>query len=199
MIQNTKLSNENIGTLFSLVIIAVAVLVCIGWAFGNVGLTSLGAGHVSMKPITAICFIVCATMYITREDVAVYLGGILFALSNTTLASYAVNNLPPSFLTWDEDKAQMIDTVTGGVPSILTLVFFTMCSLTVFDEILELRLSRVIKWLSIVVLLGHAVDVPIMYAYFENYSTGMAIHTAILFLHVSYLIELQEEELLTNK
>ncbi|MAZ40502.1 hypothetical protein CL654_00065 [bacterium] len=185
------------------------LLVMVGWFFDIDILKSIVPGFVTMKFTTALSFFVSGILlwslahFIAREsDIAQFLIAtgiiIVFLVMSTLLFSYLLD-----FRTGLEDlfvQEEVIteETVAPGLPSLGTMVAFILVvvpSTSIFlarndaANIIYSINGILIIVLGAIALLGYAIKTPALYYFIPGVSTGMAIHTALLFvlLGIGYL------------
>lgn len=184
-------------------VMTAGVLVIIGWVFDVSWLKSLRTNWVTMKFTTALSFVlsglilfgfVCRDLKPHRRDliriILPAVGLILFVLvTNHLLASLmGVRMGAESLLIVEAESAPY--TVLPGRPSLGTMGGFLLVSLTpIFCFLFESCCRQflfvtglILMGLSLPAVLGYLTGIPLFYYYVENFSTAMALHTAVLFL-----------------
>ena len=162
----------------------VGTLVGIGWVVGFNPILSVGE-TVTMKPSTAMAFIMLGLSgWITRaarnkSDLRQFIAPLAAGMSLVTGAGL-LGLLPAQ-------AATVIHTQGPGIPSLGTMACFTLCAgKYLFALHGKRRLSTTCAALSIslaaTAAVGYVTNRPALFYWVEGWSTGMAIHTAALFL-----------------
>lgn len=181
------------------IIVLAGIAVLIGHYIENDFLMSVATGMVCMKVDTAMCFIMVGIMLmgislrnIQRQTVVVIMssGFVFVSLILSVLHGYLFSRYP----------VVANYSVAPGVPSLGTIILFVCISAVgmkrVFDDdhmfcAVSRRIGTFVILASMCALLGYAIRTPWLYFYVPEASTGMAMHTAILFIlsgiHILYL------------
>lgn len=72
-----------------------------------------------------------------------------------------------------------IDTVSPGVPSLGTVAAVAMLASAIVFGSTKRWFGIAVVLIALVALAGHLINVPVMYYYFDRFSTGLAIPTAL--------------------
>lgn len=178
------------------VVIITSLLVVLGWAFNIPSLKSIHPEWVTMKPLTSICFLLNGASYFLlfrprsngKTDVTVVvLSFMCFGLTLSALlaAFLQVPELTSRFFPPDKD----FQTPVLGTPSIATMFLFFTSSFTSMCFLFQDLKEKAMFWGGFALslgalssLLGYLTDSPLLYYYVPGKSTGMAVHTSILFL-----------------
>lgn len=198
--EQTKLAAVVANALCGLVAAAGAV-VMLGWLLDIPALKSVHPAWVTMKFITAFSFVLsgvtiyCVARIARGEHVwaQLLLPGLVLALllpmAGLLAGSVLGLNVGLSELFVHEASGVAL-TVAPGRPSIMTMVCFTLVAAVglaaMFAPGGTPRLWRiagaVLAAIGAVALFGYARGAPLYYFYWENHSTAMAAHTALLFV-----------------
>ena len=177
--------------------VGVGIAVLVGWELGSAFLTTAGnEAAVTMKPITAACFIATGFIIWVLNDISKPLNLLIFAFSCTTI----VMGILEALITWLfqesgfvyfglRDSAGALSTVSPGVPSIGTCICFLFVVLSTCINLKDVD-SRVwyratgylLILLGSLSLFGYATGLGFLYWDLIGYSTAMAIHTSFLFV-----------------
>lgn len=194
-------SLNSITRILALVIVLVGVIITVGWIFDIKELHSPG-GTVSMKFSTSVSFVFSGVIlyYITRIHegkfglafISIIASGFVISLFMTTILVSSFSGIYTGMenLFVKEAKESVVQTTIPGRPSIATMINFILIILIgVFALSDSLKLQKSLNKISIAIAIiggiatiGYAVNFPLMYYYYENISTAMAIHTSILFV-----------------
>ena len=158
-------------------LILLGLLVIFGWIFNIPILTSISASWVTMKLMTAICFVLTGLSGIIKNNYhSSVLSMIVIIIVSFCLGTDSVNIF--------QDTEVMSS--NHGVPSIMTIVSFLIVNsyLTYRTYKLPQHIQPVIALLiiSIVCIIGYITFIPILIYYIPDVSSAMALHTAIGFL-----------------
>jgi hypothetical protein len=185
----------------AVVTICVGLLVMLGWIVGVPQLTSIYPTLVTMKFVTAICFVLCGlslfglrslldtdpgialtTLPILAFTILLLMGGLIPAM--ITGAGFGIE----TFFVTEPSNANF--TTISGVPAISTVICFTaiavMILLVSYRTEWIFRASRwtgsLVGFIGSMVLVGYIFRVPLLQTYIAGVSTAMALHTAVLFI-----------------
>jgi signal transduction histidine kinase len=193
--------NNRITRILALIIILVGVTATAGWVFDVKDLHSPG-GTVSMKFGTAISFVFSGVIlyYIARiregryglAFISITASGFIISLF---MATVLVSNISGVYTGMEtlfvrEGEGSSVQTPVPGRPSVGTMIDFILIILIgVFVLSDSHKLQKSLNKISIAILIiggiatiGYVVNLPLMYYYYENISTAMAIHTSVLFV-----------------
>lgn len=193
--------NNTITRILALTIIIVAIIITTGWIFDIKELHSPG-GTVSMKFSTAISFVFSGITlyYVTRiregkfglAFISIIASGFVISLFMATILVSSFSGIYTGMenLFVKEVKESAVQTTIPGRPSIATMIDFILIILVgVFVLSDSPKLQKYLNKISITIaiiggiaVVGYAVKFPLLYYYYENISTAMAIHTSILFV-----------------
>lgn len=172
----------------------------VGWILDIALFKSVVPGFVTMKFSTAFSFFLSSGIILVMTFPKKYtaFGQIIMPtliliqlLSMTLLLSSNIldfdSQITKLFLV--ESQLDTVYTFAPGIPSIPTTVSFILIGMVglffLFDSSYTVMVFRIvaigIALIAIIALLGYALDIPELYYYVDELSTGMAIHTAVLF------------------
>jgi hypothetical protein len=162
-------------------VFAIGMIVSLGWAFNLEWVTSISRDWVTMKFATSIGFVLLGGMMLAKSYHKKYfLFGFLFASIVWLLVSWAVGN-PACFLPNFEAQGALYSPI-NDYPSLATIMLFCASAIDIVRP--NRHLSYAIVALSSSALIGYLLNIEYLYYYFEGYSTAVAFHTAVPFLHV---------------
>lgn len=160
-------------------LIFVTLLVMYGQVIGNTLLTSFGEEKVTMKFVTAFLFLLSSFSLLLKKKVFPVL---IITTAVYVFTSWLFNDAKPLFLPIFESK-QAIGSLKGDIPSWMTLTSFILFAIS---ELINSKIIyRIIMIQACIAILGHLFQIPFLYYYVEDISTGEAVNTAILFLHLA--------------
>lgn len=158
-------------------VIAVAVL--LGWAIDVDWLVRVIPGAVTMKPATAICFVVAALLIGGLEDARSSVLAMLSVLLGIwTVLAVAV--VPFAGLEVDDP----VQTIRPGLPSLATLFAFGLLALGgALETLAHLPARRAVCALAglvggVCLVGGYCLGIEALTFYGPGRSTAMAVHTA---------------------
>lgn len=185
----------NTSEILGHIIIFISSIVAYGWFASMDILTKLNPEWVSMKFTTALAFMIVGIIILsairTINKESKYSGVVLMACSFFLLfimlnhgISYLIGQ-PGIFETLVEDN-DLTKTAIAGLPALTTILNFHLIalwgkSLVFRAEHLQAMVNPIFVT-SITSLLGYFFNIPLLYGYIPGKFTGMAFHTAILFL-----------------
>jgi hypothetical protein len=209
------MNNKIIVKILAIIVILTSLLIMAGWIFGIPILKSLSPNWVSMKFLTAVCFLFSGAIlmlfsYSERKtsfsetllcffSFAILLIMSLLIISFIFKISIGVEEL------FVKEEYSAVKSLTPGMPSFPTMMNFILISLTgVLGIFIPLKIKKVqiingviIGLIGAVAVLGYILNIPILYYFIEKVNTGMAFHTAILFVVIGtgfFLLGKEEEE-----
>ncbi len=185
------------------IVIVSGIAVLTGWAIDSAILKGLIPGGVSMKILTALCFILSGVALIVmsyRVEGRLNLSQsllpivcITMLLIMATLFAGPILGIRIAIEDFFSKEAQdTVMTVAPGMPSMgtsLSFVFIAIASLLTLFNIRNLRaklsfLGWMVGALGGLALLGYLLNVPLFYYYLKGLSTAMALNTALLFVMI---------------
>jgi len=168
-------------------ILVSSLIALYGWSIGKHYLVSVSPAWVSIKPLTALCFIFSGISMIfhvyqkprMRDFVAGWFNCISIGIATAWLSNKETLNIITNY---EELRGLEPYTFIEGLPSWMTILCFFLFSISYFFE--EKRpISIMLMVISVVAIIGYGVNVPLLFYYVPDFSTAMAIPTAVLFLH----------------
>ncbi len=200
--------NNRIAKVISLVVIIFAILVMVGWFLDITFLKSISPNWVSMKFITAICFVLSGViLYLTassnkknsdwRDLVLSYTIYVLLLVVMGLGLSIFFNTRTGLEDLFVKEQEGAIYTTLPGRPAISTLfAFLIICVCGLFSLVKKNYCKRIPPYLGVmlviiglVAILGYIINYPPLFFQINHISTAMAFHTAVLFvlLGIGYL------------
>jgi len=202
----------DVAYIVSWVVLFIGMGVILGWIVDINLLQSINTLLLPMKVTTAFMFIVSGILCLSilrfnklNVDLGYgLLGTVTFTLIIFSLQYFLDVVSKPSLAFNDRilfEKGDLAIT-KGGIPSLITsLSFFLvgMCGLVIaFNTkrmVCRLRnLSRTLLVIGGTAIIGHTLNIPILYYYFNKISTGMTWFNAILFVFISYVLRVYAEK-----
>ena len=199
-ISKTAALNTKITKILAIIIMVSGILVMFGW-IADIGiLKSVLPQWVTMKFITALCFLLSGIILYSaakfKEEKAdiikiilIITGVALISLAGILLISSAFGAASSNATLFYKEEIGAVKTTAPGRPSIATMANFILIGIAAILTAVQKRPTRIVKYLGCLVLLlglaailGYILDVPALYFSFEGYSTAMAFHTALLFV-----------------
>ncbi|MGI0046821.1 MAG: ATP-binding protein [Nitrosotalea sp.] len=200
MTGNVAKSKIKISKFLAMIVFAVGVLVTIGWIFNVPVLESVLPHQVTMKFSTAISFVSSGVILYSISKIQegkLGVGGIAIAVSGTVIflfmATFLVSNLSGTYTGIENlfvKETHNENTTVPGRPAIPTMIDFIMIVVAgIFSQTNYIKLKKLSFWIGLTILLsaslsliGYMTNLPYLYYYIEGWSTGMAIHTSVLFV-----------------
>ena len=195
------MNRYKIAKLLSLITILVSLLVIFGWIFDIPILTSILPQWVTMKFTTAVSFLLSGgILYYSIKKfnneqsvygltIPVFSVLLLFVMGVLLLSVFigARTGIEDLFV---QETADTVFTTTPGRPSVGTMISFILIGLIGIFFLYDFKyLGRinmffglVIGVIGLIALLGYLLNLSFLYYAIENFSTAMAVHTAILFV-----------------
>ena len=192
---------NNFSKIIALIVSMSGVIVMIGWIFNIPALTSILPQFVTMKFTTAVCFVLSGiVLYLTainvqnNNDIAQLMSSFLSFVILLIMASLLVSvflgiktGMEDLFV---RESPGAVKTVVPGRPALITMVNFLLIAsvglLSLFDKKNLLKVVNIFglvtAFFGILAIIGYIADMPKLYGHFNNVSTAMALHTAILFV-----------------
>lgn len=169
---------ETLKTMLTLITMIAAFAVIIGWFIDSPVLKSLGEGNVSMKMWTASMFILVPMYLWKRHDIL----ELVIVCSIIYECLHFLYGLP----VLNMEIGHEIYTVKPDFPSWMTILCFGLCLIH------KKLIGQILIVISFICILGHLSETPLMFFYIEGVSTGMALNTALLFMHMAGIIMINE-------
>ncbi len=176
--------------------ILVSSLVLLGWAFNVPILRSILPGQPEMVPHTAVAFILASLSLATLKKFSVVSG--LCALAVVVIAVLTISEYVGGLdLGFDKllfsQRLQVIDNSFPGRPSPHTAIDFLLVGIALLLTRTNGRSYRAAQGLALtaaliasMALIGYIYDVAFLYSISSH--TGMALHTALIFIALSVAI-----------
>ncbi len=186
---------------FSGIVIAASIVVMIGWLLDLAVLKSIIPGFVTMKFSTALSFffsgwILFFAVHLQHEPrgfAQVFLP--IVTMVNLMIMSILLisiifglrSGLESLFV---RETTEAVFTLRPGLPSIGTVVNFILIGLVGLFAMSQANTLQnsyyifsgcVVLLVAAIALIGYATSQPVLFYHIENISSGMAIHTAVLF------------------
>lgn len=191
---------NKVSKIVAVFVIISGIIVLFGWFFNITFLKSISPNWVSMKFITAVCFVLsgvilflsarCNEKETDWEDLLLIFSiFVLILIVGELIISILFNirtGLENLFVS-EEIGAKF--TVAPGRPAIVTLINFVAIAMGGLINLLKkdycLRVSHyggmALMIIDSVAILGYIINVPLLYYYVVNFNTAMAFNTAVLF------------------
>ena len=189
----------NIIKILATIVIGIGIIVIIGWIFDIQVLKNLSPSFVTMKLSTAISFVMSGMIIylineIKHKDSS--FAKILFLAPIIIIIFFMITLFISNIFgvrTGIEDifikETETIKSVTGGRPSIGTMVSFILIIILSLAFIINPQknklffiIGNIIAAISSLSLIGYATDLSFLYYEIEKTSTAMALHTSIAFV-----------------
>lgn len=205
------IQDNKIPKIIGLVSICIGLLVASAWVLDIPILTHLIPDAVTMKFSTSISFIFSGiTIYfvaqytegkIGRAQIAVPVSGfVIFLFMVTILTGYVVGINTGIEQLFVREASNAVETPDAGRPSIPTMFNFILIVLAGIFALSESKLRKFVSHIGYVILvigaiavIGHITNQPFLYYYVDAVSTGMAIHTSILFISLGLALILLQK------
>lgn len=172
----------------------VGIMVLIGWGVDSTLLTSIKDTWVSQKQSTSYSLIISSIMmycmnlkwpWKTRgEGMALMACGWLFISISNIISSYYGDILLNNFFGVSSNALDTgVMSSSAGIPSSGTVFSFICVGLYMYLAGAWRYISKAIPTLLMFIsgsaIIGHILDIHLMFYYIEGISTAMAIHTAV--------------------
>lgn len=192
------MNNFKIVKIISVFVTVVGLLVMIGWIYDIEFIKSVAPGLVTMKFVTALCFVLSGLLLygivLARGKKSYFIQSLLPLLS--LLIFFFMGSLLMLFIfniqlgienLFVRELSGAALTSVPGRPSLATVVAFILVAIAGIvisykeqTTVLEI-IGVILVIISLVAVAGYIFDVPGLYYYVELFSTAMALHTAVLF------------------
>ena len=211
-----QLSSSKPSQIIACVSICIGLIVCIGWILDIPSLKSVIPNVVTMKFSTSISFVFSGiTVYfISRYNegktrfaqIAVPVSGFIVFLFMATLLTASIFGITSGIeQLFVRENSDAVKTPHAGMPSVPTMVNFILIIVAGMFAFSESRLKKlvtsigwVVSIIGIISIVGYVVNQPILYYYIDNVSSGMAIHTSILFVLLGIALILSRNTLIVQ-
>ncbi|TDW29736.1 GGDEF domain-containing phosphodiesterase [Cryobacterium psychrophilum] len=178
------------GRVGAVFVVAVGLLVLIGWYTQTTALTTVLPGLVPMKPTTAVALILLSLSLVTQRSVSLSLAVVAIALALVTLAGYAIGStfgiagwVPGIDLAGREPR--MAPSTAVGMILVGEAVIAGRLNRTTLMQVF----AHASLLVSLIALLGYAYGVSSLYTVAGF--TSVALHTALGIAALSVAVLLQ--------
>lgn len=180
-----------------LIVLLTGVVVQVGWLLDIPIILTVMENCVSMKPSTAMSFILASFIaIIINSDYrrhTIELASFVFALSLqiTGMLLAQVTGLTTGINLIPVGHDTSMYTVHPHLPSVGTMIAFIFITTMGISFLLKKPsyfAARALLVIGLVALTGYVCEIPLLYYYVPELSTGMAIHTAMGFVLLSVAI-----------
>lgn len=200
------MNNVKITKIIASIIAGIGIVVIIGWIYDISVLKSILPNQVTMKFSTAFCFVFSGILlyFIAERSYGkIGYGQIAIPISGLVIFLFVATLLTTNFLglvsgieqLYVKDGLDEVKTKIPGVPSIPTLTNFLLIVIVGIISLSDSNRTKPISYIGytimitgIVSIVGYNINQPIMYYYAEKFSSGMAIHTSILFALIGFAL-----------
>ena len=186
-------------------LVLIGGVVMASWQLGLDILTRLHPDWVSMKYTTALCFVLCGFLVLSAHRARkkesnnagiLVIGNAFFILFFMFHHSMAFITKDPRLTEFLIRSCEPVKTIIPGLPSPLTIMCFDIVAFWGFAYIISgfrikryrLLFSAPIAAISLFALYGYFMGIPAYYGYIPYKFTGMAVHTSIGFLLLSFAL-----------
>lgn len=146
----------------------------IGWLINKPILYSFDSGDISTKSITALCGIIAAYgISFSTKYSRTQIGYILLAVVLSIILQFIA-----VFIGYSPELYEF-EAFINYFPSWYTVLMYTLFGVAILEKDQSVSVSILVMIICIFALVGHAIDVPILYGYIHGISTAMAIPTAL--------------------
>ena len=203
------METAKIAKVISYVIIAVSILVMLGWLFDIQALKSIHPEWVTMKFATALSFFISGIILrcILCSKVGNKTAEMVLSVATITLLIFIGPLLASALLGFEPIYGSSLFAEEGtlssfpGMPSISTLLNFFLifvAGLCILFRLNEKPLYLIAGFLGasgLIAIIGYAANVPFLYFSIKGISTAVALHTAALFMlwGIGLMLILQRE------
>lgn len=213
------MEKSKITTLLSIIVTLGGAIVMIGWIMDIEILKSILPIWVTMKFTTAFSFFLSGIILYFVTNTSIQINSdiaqivlsfailIILLLMGTFLFSSFLNirtGIEDYFMIENENSIQ---TSTSGRPSLGSMVNFILVAIIGLMTMNDAKdiykktiiISSIITVIGVIAIFGYIFSIPYLYYLIEGLSTGMAIHTAILFIIIGISFLIHEKNNKTNK
>lgn len=188
-----------IAKVLALIVLVVGMMVMTGWYLDIPILKSILPQWISMKFSTALCFFVSglilffmAQFHAGKKNYANLFFPVLsftILLFMTSMLLGVLFNIQLGLKNLFVQDTNALKNTVPGMPSVGTMIAFTMVALLGFCYTLKLKQVVFITWIfgmiivvaGLCAILGYLLAVPLLCYAVPGFSSPMAFHTAILF------------------
>lgn len=181
---------NNRRTLCFYIVIISGVLTLVGWKYNITMFKSMLPNKVSMKPSTAVCFILSGVIGVCTMSRNHKYKSLEIASATTALMFGVAMMIVAQLFNYDQfvlkiGVDQGIQTVGDHIPSIGTVLGFCIVAIMGASSLLNIRHQKgqiLLIYTGLIALIGYLLNFPVLYYYFPEVSTAMALHTAVCFV-----------------
>lgn len=193
--------NKNIISLINLIVIFVGLSVLIGWILNIPILKSIHPNWVTMKFMSALCFVVSGMILVCLSNLKgtfLDLSMVCLPILSLVLSLLMVPVLVTSFtgiqtgieVLFVAEAKGAVMSVAPGRPSVGTMIAFLLIITAALGASFKgSSLGKVtcligagLVGIAVIAIFGYAFSLPFLYYSIASLSTAMAMHAAILFL-----------------
>jgi len=202
------LLNARVPIIISLFTVLIGLLVTIAWIFDIPVLKSIIPNAVTIKFSTAISFVFSGVILyfvsnhcagkIGMGQIAIPISGFVVFLFMATLLTTSIAGVPSGVeQLFVQEPPNAVKTQIPGMPSIpvaISFLLIVVVGIVSLNKPNKLRPISTIGYITMAIggvsLVGHVTSQPILYYYVDGFSTGMAIHTSILFALIGFALSM---------
>jgi len=211
------MKTTSLSKILSFIVAMGGLVVMVGWINDIDALKSVVPGFVTMKFSTALSFLSVGLMHllvyinIDQEDLSDFFSITISTISYAIfffmllLMIEAISGFSLGFSNlFIEESDNAVKSVGPGIPSLGTIAAFALITWSGVVATLKGKKARhtiknigvLVMAIALLALIGYVVDQPFLYYFIDGKSTGMAIHTSILFvlMGVSMIFNGSKEE-----
>ncbi|MBI5221567.1 MAG: hypothetical protein HY979_02065 [Candidatus Magasanikbacteria bacterium] len=190
---------NKVSRIIAIFVALVSMVVMVGWFLDFPTLKNILPQFVTMKFITAVCFLLSSLnlylivrMNLCRQEwesmALLFVSFLTILLMASLLVSTFIGIKTGVEDLFVKEVSGAVKTVAPGRPSLVTMINFVLIAGIGLSNLYRLSVA-VSRTLGLLVtlfggmaILGYIIDLPKLYGHFNNFSTAMALHTAILFV-----------------
>jgi hypothetical protein len=172
------------------IILVMGLCVLAGWSFEISVLKSIYPGAVTMKPSTAMCFVLSGLILFFMKKPhrhTIELGSSITALM-FGVATMVISDFQTKYtVLFGPDDSPF--TTSPFVPSVGTMIAFGLIVVVGIQALYDVRsvfIPMFISTIGTVATFGHLFNLPYAFYAIPEVSTGMAIHTALAFVAIGF-------------
>lgn len=185
----------------SFIVVIGAILVMIGWIFDIDILKSILPQFVTIKFLTASCFLLSGILLFmilknseNRNDwnelMLLFIGFLIILITAVLMISLSLGITTGLENLFIAEAPGTVETPSPGRPAVVTTINFVLVGISgliIFSRIQRLLIAiRFFGFILIfsgsLVILGYIINIPELYFKIGNISSAMAVYTAILFI-----------------
>jgi len=164
-----------------IIIGGIGVSALLGWVFEQDLLIRYFNDHISIKPYTAISAVLASLIIITKGSAKKWLSISLLVIMGRLILGYLEIIISGHAIT-----ATQIESVSDNLPSVATIIMYSLMVYCTQCSTCALRGGRIILWLSAIAMVGHIFGCSLMYWYVPSMSSGMSAPTALIGIHIGF-------------